>query len=346
YPYYFPEKVLTNFTSELNSDDLPHILIIGDRLGKNLKNYADKLAESLSNDTKTTVKVQVMAENNEGLHRTIYRLKQLKTLPAVIIYHGGSDEGFEKKFHMRESAKILKNIQIYQDDRVKTLVQLAPILSKFIYKPLDRVKIKTDPSEDKTEYLAKERQTYLEISYKLYEMELEELIQLVTSKGKNLILLTVPINFDVYPKIVCENSSSEQVINAQNEVFELYKNENYKDAYKEFLELKKIMPGNALTYFMLGKTCKNLGQYKEAVENFELASSYDCSLWRGNAIHNATIEKFAQKYNLYLMDFHFIVNKDLAQEENLFLDEIFPQHPYYQNIMEDIRKHIKKVLNI
>ena len=102
------------------------------------------------------------------------------------------------------------------------------------------------------------------------------------------------------------------------------------------------MPGNALTHFMLGNACKNLGQFKEAVENFEFASSYDCALWRANSIHNAIIEKYAQKYNLYLMDFHFIVNKDLAQEENLFLDEIFPQHNYYQIIMEDIKKQFEK----
>ncbi|MBF0359935.1 MAG: hypothetical protein HQK49_02935 [Oligoflexia bacterium] len=346
YPYFFPEKEVTNFTSELNPDDLPQILVIGDRLGKNLKNFTDKLAESLANETRATIKISVLAENNEGLHRTIYRLKRLKLLPPVIIYNGGTQELFEKKFHIREANKILSNIKTYQDDKVKTLLQLVPVLSKFIYHPLDRVKLKSEPYEDTSEYAAQERGQRMEISYKLYEMEMEELIQYVSSKGKNLILINVPINFSIYPKVVCENSSSDNIIKLQNEYFELLKNENYKDAYNGLIELKNIMPGNALTYFMLGKACKNIGKFKEAVENFELSSSYDCSIWRGNAIHNAIIERYAQKYNLPLLDFHLIVNKDFAQEDNLFLDEILPQHTYYQKLMEDLKKQLKKSLNI
>ncbi|MBF0367017.1 MAG: hypothetical protein HQK50_15695, partial [Oligoflexia bacterium] len=190
----------------LNLDEIStaHVLIIGDRMGKALENYKESIASTLSINTQDTVKIVIAADNHQGLHRSLHLLKQLKKLPPVIVYHGASEELFEKKFFSKDSETILKNIDLYQDHRIQTLLHIFPKISKFLYTLIDRVKMKALPSEDKSDYTTKEAMQALEIGYKLYELELEELIQLAIAKHSQLILMTTPINFEVIPKKICE----------------------------------------------------------------------------------------------------------------------------------------------
>jgi hypothetical protein len=82
------------------------------------------MVENIVTTAKSSLKVKILAEKGEGLHRTLHRLKMLKALPPIIIYHGGSEELFEKSFLSSEYSAIMENIKIYEDFKLSDTIKL------------------------------------------------------------------------------------------------------------------------------------------------------------------------------------------------------------------------------
>jgi tetratricopeptide (TPR) repeat protein len=176
-------------------------------------------------------------------------------------------------------------------------------------------------------------------------MQLEQLIQIVKKKGKNLILITPPINLEALPLRVCENTTSDKIMALQDYIFSLIQEGKFQEALKEALDLKKLMPANALTSYLLGNIYTHLGQSREGVSSYEEASALDCSLWRADAVIVSIIRKLSLRHDVYLYDYHQNMSQILGKNI-LFLDDFHPQSLFDENMLKSLVTPIREYLKI
>lgn len=344
YPYDFTINAKNALESELQKASTAKILIVGDRMGENLSVYTPGIIDELAKNFKSPPTIYNWSKPNEGLHRTLFKLKSLKKLPSIIIYHGASSELFEKTFSVEDKSAIEKNFNTYDDEKLISLIITFPWLSKVLYKKMDYYDLGA----------IKEYQNRLpgtlkiqekEISFKLFDYELRELVDLIKDKKSNLILITTPLNLEIEPKEVCAQSTSNTVIEAQQEIEELIKEGNYKTAYTKAAELTNETYANAKSFYLLGKAGLGLGDAAMARTALQQATVFDCANWRGNAVYNAIMKSQAKKRQLMLIDFDQYMSSALSRE-GLFSDDIFPQNIFYQSMIAELLDDLKKIMSV
>ncbi len=318
------------------------ILIVGDRIGAYFSKFSPGLAETISKNLEKPIRIQSIARNGEGLHRTLHSLRSLTQWPQILIYHGASEEFSERKFELSEMGRIRKNFNRYRDDRVETLLILYPWFSRVIYEPVNRVVLSPEasPSDaDESEYLRR-----LETELLLFEQQLLQLIALSKDRNSLLILTTTPINLDEPPRKVCEFTATAEIDAEILSLRELLKQNNPKEAYAKSSKLTGLYPGNAELLYLHGQVAKRLGKLDEAVDTLLSASAYDCSPWRTTAVHNAIIRKVAQAQQVLLFDFAKLTENDFT--ETTFFDDLHPQNLYYDRGVEQLGLVIKQILKL
>ena len=110
-----PYVLRANYTLEAQKAEKSSILIVGDRLGVKLASFMDTLVEETKENLGEPLRVYNWARKGEGLHRTLAKMKFLKRLPDVIVYHGGSEEFFEQRARTTSYRAILNNYKAHQD---------------------------------------------------------------------------------------------------------------------------------------------------------------------------------------------------------------------------------------
>lgn len=339
YPYIFQSN-----TYDKNISEAP-ILIIGDRLGKRLANYSQFMADIISSNLSKKVKIISLAEDGEGLHRTLEKIKTMGKLPLVTIYLGGSQEVYEQRFLTKDINKIIRNFKIYNDDRVKTLLMIFPVLSKFIYTNVNYQYFTNLIKEDKNEYTDSIIQKRNMIHFKLFEEELENMFSYIKEHGSYLIALTQPLNIDIPPKKSCEGSLDQLTKDKLVKVNKLVKIKDYKAAYNITKDLILIANANADVYYLHGEITKALGLLKEAKQALDYAVAYDCKQWRGNPVFNKILEDTAAKNEVLVLDFNKIIYQDWTQN-TLFMDDLYPQNLYFEKAATALSTRIKKLLKL
>jgi hypothetical protein len=315
-------------------------------MGKRLGQYEEILLKQIEEDSGSKgAELTVWAEQHEGIHRTIQRLRGASALPAITIYHGASEELYEKTFFLSEKEKILSNIEVFRDDRWRTLLFSYPWVAKFLYKRVKYVPLDLVPVEDRVSYSDGQRMEQMEIGLQLFEIHLEQLIRLVQEKKSHLILVTTPLHYHRLPKKVCTPTTSSDILLTQNHIFSLLQKGDFKSIQKDIHLLTKLSPGNALSFHLSGQFFLQLGRWKEAFFQFEKSTTMDCLPWRSTSAHNAIIRKLARQYDLMLFDFdQFMVQK--WGENTLFLDDIYPQDIFYQQATRELARKTKKFLEL
>ncbi|TNF31340.1 MAG: hypothetical protein EP319_02440 [Deltaproteobacteria bacterium] len=341
YPYLMNVKNIEGSLEAASSN----VLIVGDRMGVALDKYIPELIKDTSAELKDPLKIYNWSRSNEGLHRSIDKLKKLDALPSVVIFHGASEEFYEKKFYISQKDIIMKNMALYEDDAILTMIMTAPFISKYLYTPIKYIVLGDYPKQDSSTYTGKQKQDRLEIAFKIFEKEVIELIQYVKSKDSKLIIMTTPINLETEPKSVCENAKTQTMEDYQKDIELMISEGNKKKAYLKAKELAKISLTNAKSHYLYGKVSLDLGRFKEAREQLTMAAAYDCTQWRINIVFNKILEKIAKRNNVELVDFDMLVNQNLGRD-TLFLDPIFPQVIYYQRALNEIKKLIRKSFNL
>lgn len=340
YPYTFSKSIYNNVKI-----DAP-ILIIGDRLGKRLSSFTNSIAELASQNLSNKIKIETLAVNGEGLHRTLEKVKKLGKLPLITIYLGGSEEYHEKRFRTKDSNKIIQNFEIYNDDIVKTLLMVFPSLSPFIY---NVVKYKNINEQIKPDDLTKYSDVMIQkrniIHFKIYEQELDSLFSYLKEKNSYLIALTQPLNLDIPPKKNCSGSIDELSENNLKKIVELIKKKDFKSAYNQSKDLVLIANASAKVMFVHGKIAKNLGKLKEAAFYLKMAMAYDCKQWRGNPVYNKILTQIAIRNDVPILDFQKILERQWTKNI-LFEDEIYPQNLYYEKVAKILAAKIKKLLKL
>jgi len=340
YPYTVKKAQFSGVEEVKDSD----VLIIGDRMGKALDPYINSISNLTSKELAEPLKIRNWSRPHEGLHRTLAKIKSLKTLPQVIIYHGASEELFEKKFNLKDYKKIKKNFKLYENEKVLTTIMTYPPLSKFIYNQVKDTKLNV-LTKNTDELSPSKRQKQFEIEYILYKQELKDLIEYIKDAESNLILITTPLNLEIQPKEVCSNSITTTIQIEQTDIQKLLKSNSTKEAYSKSKELMASTPGNALSVYLHGKAAMALGKEKEAKRLLNMATALECENWRSNAIFNSIIKDSALSNDLHFIDFHFGITRSLGKNV-LFMDDIYPQALFYQALSKEIIKKIKIIFKL
>jgi hypothetical protein len=339
YPYLLDQKQYGK-----NTDDAP-ILIIGDRMGFRLGQFAQVLSERISADLSKPIKVATLATKGEGIHRTLARVKNMGKLPLFMIYLGGSQETHESKFSTGDMKNILFNFKLYEDEKVQTALMLLPEISRFIYKNINHQKMSEKIQEDKTKYDDYIRQKRNEIEFKLYGYHLNELFSYAREHNSIMLAISPPVNIDIPPKASCAYSIDESNMEKLNQVLDHVREEDFKSAYNISRELTLMAPSNAKVHFIHGKICKQLGKNKEAKRALRYASAFDCKSWRSTPVFNAILKRMARQNEILFFDFDKYL-MDNWRKNITFEDEIYPQNFYMEKMVTIIAGRIKKMLKL
>jgi len=248
------------------------ILITGDRMGAYFAKFSSELAATISVNLAKPIKIQSLAKNGYGLHRTLHELRSLVQWPQIIIYQGASEEFQELKFNPVNARIIKKNFALYKDDRVETALILFPWLSRLVYEPHTRIKLEETPTliSEVTEenYVAR-----LETELLLFEQQLIQLVNLSKDRNSLLILTTTPLNLDIAPKKVCAFSSTIDIEKDLSHIHDQLTANNPKAAYASSSKLINLYAGNAQLFFTHGQISNRLGQSDEAKKSMLQATA-------------------------------------------------------------------------
>ncbi len=325
--------------------ELSTLLVVGDRLGKSLSFFAERIREQVFKTTDSSFTMFNWAEDGEGLHRTIAKLKSLDVYPSLVIYFGGSQEFQEKKFNLKDKKIISKNFKRYDNSILLTSIFIVPQLSKAIYLPETLTFL---PKKIKTQTLELNSKNTIEfnkILFKLYQTELAELFQLATDKNFKLLVIIPPLNIDVPIRNNCLASSFTEEKKSQKHIQNLINKDLLQEAYSEALVLTDKDKTNGHNHQLLGFVLREQGKIKDAIKQLEQATIYDCDYWRGSIVMNSILETQVKSYGIPSINFHTYLLK-YYNTNLLFFDSIFPQRIYYDKFILGLSKKIQGILGI
>lgn len=340
----FTYKVSEFIKVGLKEAEAADVLIIGDRMGLYLNNFTTPLVENLNKDLKRDLKIYNWAREKEGLHRTFYKIKKLKKLPPVIIYHGGSYEWFDKKFNETEKRKILFNFRQFENEKIISSIITFPDLSRIFYKKITMYPIlNLDPKQkvdQNSNYDAKE------LEYLYFKQELKEMVDYIKQNKSTIIMITTPLNLLIPPRETCAEATTNTIVEVQQEIEDQIKNGDFKNAYNSAKELEKESIANAKTQYLLGMTAKYNNEIVKAKDALSKSTVFDCYNWRGNSVFNSIILQTGIDYQTQVIDFEKETSFANLQDEQVYIDEIYPQNIYYNNLINELTIIVKKYLNI
>jgi hypothetical protein len=342
YPYLFSKL---DFGENRDKASDAQVLIVGDRLAKDYSRFEKTLQEISSESLQVPLKIFSWGTLHEGSHRTLEKLHALKKWPKVIIYFGGSEEHYEKNFHLENFNIIKKNFELFHDSRYSTLLYAFPKLAKFLYKKNNWVRLDEIIREDTTDYESSDAMKNAEMKYYLFSEHLKEMSRLADINHSKIIFVTAPVNILIAPKKTCENARNPELENKLNEIKPLIENNQSKVAYGLLKPLINAYPGHAELLFLFGKLALDLGEKSIALDSLHKAVIFDCAPFRGNLVYNKIMLDVAQTDNHPLIDFDGLVDSHIL-ENDIFIDSIYIQNNYYQMLTKDISKLISHIFQI
>ncbi len=340
YPYLFKK---TSFEGAKEAEEA-QILLVGDRMGVHLEAYLSKIGVRTDPKLREPLKVYSWARPSEGLHRTLEKLKTLKQWPKILILHGLSQELAEQRFFLKDEPAILKNFFRFNNPTISSLIIAYPPLSRILYYPHQLIEL-DEFTPYQLELNANDQQKRMALTYLLAHTELTEIIQLARRHQTQLVFITTPVNLEIPPKRICENSQTPTMEFEQKDVQYLLDSGKLKEASTRIQRITDNTPANAQNYFLKGVTALMQGDFSQAQGALQLAAVYDCEPWRSHAVFNQILLKNADAHDFHVIDFDFMVNQNLGRDV-LFLNELFPQDVYYQRMTDELVSIIEKILKI
>jgi len=343
----YPYLVNIDEPSDLLLAEQAQILIIGDRLGLSLGKFLPEIINELSKNLKEPLRTYVWAKEHEGLHRTLNKLKMLKKWPKAVIYLGASEEGYEKKFNIKDFSRIMLNFKAFNNATLSTLIMAFPPSSKVVYRQTNMVSLdKEIKARNETSFsTGADELNFLKLHFKIFESELRELHGLLREHEVTLISLTTPINFDVSPKKVCSDMVTPTTMSEEVRAEEMINSGDFKSAFNLLTPIVQNLPGHSRMTFLYAKSAMQSGQMAFAKENFIKSAAFDCELWRGHPIFNELIRRLSSEYGQTLIDYANILLGHYGRDET-FLNDYYPQDFYQKLTMQMIKEKLKKIFNL
>ncbi len=338
-PYILSSKAYKNLEV-----DAP-ILIIGDTMANRLASFKDTLAAKISKNLSKPIKIKTLAIDGEGIHRTLEKMKKLERLPLIIIYMGNTDQGREATFKISEIKTIEANLKLYQDPEIRSLLMALPIVSKFIYSPIELIKLKEEIKISKKKLPDDILERKLTLDYKLYETTLDQFMNFIVKRSSFLIPITTPLNLLEKPKANCYGSMDPTMQQDLELIKDKIKVQDFKGAYNMSRELALINPSHATSLFLHGFVSFKLNRFAESQKFLEHAIAFDCGNIRGNPIYNSILKKVAKNNRIEYLDYsQYLV--DQSQINYTFIDETYPQDFYMEKLTDMLSLRIKTLLKL
>lgn len=343
YPYIVKGQEIANIQKAESAD----ILILGDSAGVSLDKYFGKFIKETSKNLKAPLKVFNWSEENEPLAITLHKVKSLKKLPMLSLYHGGISELSHKRFHPQDIPKIYKNLKLMENDTIHTLLITFPFLSKLAYTPVEYVNITHNSlghiPQNKKNYTSEQIQHILKLHYTLYEKEAKDLFTYYKLQDANIWVIPAALNIETPPINVCSNTESQEAFDLRAKIDRFIKNKAYKDARISSLKLVENYKSNSLNYYQLAKILMSNGMYTQARSAYYHARMFDCGLIKSTPIHLKILMEEAEKRNFEVIDFNRMVLDHLGRNK-LFFDESIPQEVFYNTLIEKLNILFTKLL--
>ena len=341
-----PYILKVDYSSQAQEAQKSNILIVGDQLGVKLGSWSDKIVRQTQEGLENPLKVYVWAEKGEGLHRTLAKIKSLKKMPEIIIYHGGSQEFFEKRLDPQFEQIMLKNFRRHQNKWFHSAMFLFPFLSQLIYQPYSRVVLSHEYHLLKQRPSARQRQKIKELGYLTYSAEYREFIRFLRERKASLIVVTPPHRLDLPPGKDCfDHFMKTQLKDELEEIARRVEGGKGKSAISRLQVLLKENVYHAQIYYLLGQALVQIGKYRDAKSFFYRARALDCQLAQGNMIFNRIQVQIAEKNEFEIVDFNRLVNSRYGREK-LFQNDFFPQEIYYDRLISELVLRVKEILNL
>lgn len=345
YPYSFQEKYINSFKKEhaeqIKMAENAQILVLGDDLGHSLNPYFSRIQSQYTDYLKSSDSIFNWSSPKEPLFRSLFKLKTLSKLPPVIIYVGSNSELTEQKFSVKDKELIDTNFQIYEDEKLISLIITFPFLSKILYHKVQYFNLSSPkPYVNLQNSVFKQKEK--ELNFKIYSYETEDLIKHVKRNKSDIIFISTPINLMIPPKVTCAHTQNEMIIENQQYIEKLINSGSYKIALLEIEKYKETSFSNAQNSYLEGIANLRNGSIQKGKDNLHLAAIYDCENWRSNQVYNKILENKAKKHHAYFVDFDNIANAHIGKD-GVFLDETYPHNVIYIQLINELNQILKTI---
>jgi len=323
------------------------VLMIGDRLTLSLEKYRDVFVQAASKNITEPIKFEMFAKKGLGLHRTLAILRSLPSIPKLVIYYGASEEFHETRAHPLHYQTFVRNQTLLKNEVVSSIIIAWPQTSRVIYEPYQRYQFRLDEEIKNGPVIgaAKGKVEQMEMMFKIFEWEFEELALLSKEKNFNLLVVTPPINLMAQPKAPCSYSDDPTIRLELDKLSKQLASGKSKEAYDALKIVADQTVANAQALFLLGKAAYSLNRLSEARAALTKAAAVDCGTWRPNPVVNGIIRTLSQRHGLTLVDYDEQLNSLLGQNV-LFFDAINPQNIYNSALMEKLGEATARALNL
>ncbi len=341
YPY--PYKLNAPLLDEINSAQQADIILIGDSSTTLLNDSLDGFLSEITKYFKSTPKVYDWGRKGETAAQSLEKLKTLKKMPSLVIYHGGRDTLLNQKFNLRDFNILKKNLAITKDETLMTLAMAYPPLSRLIYHPLKKIEVSNQDNPYPKTLPPEAVLQIMDVLYQLYQMEVRELFTYLKEQDAKLWVIPQALNLLEPPHRVCENTIDLEQDNTIKKAQGLKESGQIKEAFNLVNDLVKTAKGNSKAYFFIGDVLMNMGNYKEAKKAYYQAMIYDCGLTRSNPIFLKILMEEAEKRQFKVIDFNRLVTNQLGHNP-LFINDRDPQPLYYQQLSAIIKREFLKFI--
>lgn len=339
YPFYFKKDTYSKI-----SIDAP-IVILGDRMGERLSLFKSRLAEKLSTNLSRPIKIDILTGEDENIHRSLHKIKQLKKLPLIIIYIGNLDQEIENVLPDENISQVNLNLKLYQNDYIRSAIMLFPELAKLVYFPVNFIQLSERIIPDKKEYTDPQLQMRRIIQYKLFEFAFEDLIKFTKKNNSLLIPLTTPLNLKNKAVKSCYGSLSSDAKKEVEDIKALIEKKDFKSAYNLSKDLALLNSNNAQILHLHSLVAFKLNLFKEYQKFGEMSLAMDCGKRPGSPVYNSIIKSMAKRHEVVFFDYHQLLT-DESKGNFVFLDEVYPQDFYIEKLIDILAQQIKRRLRL
>ncbi len=350
YPYPYQMGAFNPQELELASE--ADVLIVGDSAGVYLEPYLKVFREKTAPHLKEPLKIYNWARSGETLAHVLKKVKSLKKLPLLILYHGGLDEMDQARFDLESVKYIKKNITLTKNDGLLTTIISFPTLGRLLYWPHQKVKLPFFSADEKallsplpSDLNPKKALESLEVFYEIYRWEARELFSHLKLRDARIWVIPQAFNLKVPPSRTCENSSNLETEKALKDASKLIISGKTKEA---FSIVNAILQGNkthARALYTMGNLMMKRGDFPSARRAYYQSMLYDCGLRRSNPLMLKLLLEQAEKKDFPIINFNEMVTNFLGKNI-LFEDLRKPQSIYYEklteNLVEEFLRFLKK----
>lgn len=339
YPYpYQPIKIIESERIEAEKAD---ILIVGDGATQDLAPHLELFQKETKEFLKTPPRLYNWGARGETLAHVLAKVKSLKKMPMIIIYHGGLDELNRARLSPRSLGAIIKNVELAKNDETLSTIISFPLLSRLIYHPHTKVPLNDQATPYPKDLPLRTVLKTMEMLYTFYRWEAQELTN--TIKIRDGRLWFIPQAYNLLERPIKSCSSSSDLENNLLNLEVLLKEGRSKEAISGLKEVLKVESTHAGIYYTLGKAFLAEGKFSLAKKAFYQALIYDCGLKRSNPLFLKILMEEVEEKNFKVIDFNRMVTSNLGRRL-LFESSRTPQRLYYESLTKRLVKEFKDLV--